>query len=325
MNRNRKPYIFLELSDKEPAKDKPITHEKFEKLTGKLLLRMEVVSQYLFVGSGSYDFNPNAKNDEVDVWFTFYRRNGKVCIPGSSIKGAIRSIVEAISNSCFSVKNKEDRVRKSYRKCQDLNDLCPACRLFGLAGKRDSYKGRINFSDAIPERRLETRIIKIQELWSPKKSKENARKLYLNGDFSFQRDEKPERGARFVEVVPRGSIFKSRLFFENVKKSELGLIFHALGWQYENQSLSYTAFYPKIGGAKPRCLGAVKFIPIDLVLVDSSKIDSLFAPFILNGQKLDEFIKNALADSQRYLDITIWEGIRKALQFRNFKCPEGLY
>ena len=40
--------------------------------------------------------NPNNPNDPND-------RNGKIAIPGTSLRGAFRSIFEAVTNSCFSV------------------------------------------------------------------------------------------------------------------------------------------------------------------------------------------------------------------------------
>lgn len=97
-----KPFVLVPIPQKEPQKSKAVTFEKFNGLTGQLDLKFKVVAEYLFVGSGVYEFNPNAKYDCPDVWHTFYRRNGQICVPGTSLKGSIRAIVEAISNSCIS-------------------------------------------------------------------------------------------------------------------------------------------------------------------------------------------------------------------------------
>jgi hypothetical protein len=101
-NAEPKPFVLIDIPSYSPERKPATTHEKFAGLTGRLELTFTVVSEYLFVGSGAYEFDPNARGDRPDVWYTFYRRNGQLCVPGTSIKGAIRAIVEAISNSCVS-------------------------------------------------------------------------------------------------------------------------------------------------------------------------------------------------------------------------------
>jgi hypothetical protein len=112
-NAEPKPFVLIEIPSRAPERKPATTHEKFAGLTGRLELTFTVVSEYLFVGSGAYGFDPNARGDRPDVWYTFYRRNGQLCVPGTSIKGAIRAIVEAISNSCVSQRHPREKVRSS--------------------------------------------------------------------------------------------------------------------------------------------------------------------------------------------------------------------
>ena len=67
-----------------------------------------------------------------------------IVIPGSSLKGAIRSVVEAISESCVSktVKKVRDAFPTEYKffnECQQDN-LCVACRMFGAMGFQGKYR-----------------------------------------------------------------------------------------------------------------------------------------------------------------------------------------
>jgi CRISPR/Cas system CSM-associated protein Csm3 (group 7 of RAMP superfamily) len=94
-NAEPKPFVLIEIPSRAPERKPATTHEKFAGLTGRLELTFTVVSEYLFVGSGAYGFDPNARGDRPDVWYTFYRCNGRLCVPGTSIKGAIRAIVES--------------------------------------------------------------------------------------------------------------------------------------------------------------------------------------------------------------------------------------
>lgn len=87
-------------------------------------------------------------------------------IQGSSLKGMIRSIYEAITDSCMtlacthgkSIKRRGNEIEYKYQdigkyhnnKCSDIKTLCPSCRLFGTINNDDRpCQGRVRFSDAI--------------------------------------------------------------------------------------------------------------------------------------------------------------------------------
>src|SRR5690606_28139462 len=65
-------------------------------------------------------------------------------LPGSSFKGVVRAVAEAISPSCVPVA--EQRVRGllgKHDRCKDVHSLCPACRLFGSI----RYAGHVSIGD----------------------------------------------------------------------------------------------------------------------------------------------------------------------------------
>jgi CRISPR/Cas system CSM-associated protein Csm3 (group 7 of RAMP superfamily) len=250
-----KPFAFVRMPQKQPATQKAPDHDRVdpEALTGKLDLSFEVVSTYLFVGSGGYDYR-----DET-VFYAFARSRDALVIPGTGIKGAVRSLVETISNSCISLAapRERNRIPPNQQSCHSPDRLCPACRLFGMTG-RESYGGRVSFSDAHPQTLIGPELVKIGELHRPRNSQRNTRKFYAERHFVPPEDMRPERNYRFVEAVGTGSVFTTTLSFTNLKREEMSLMLHALGIPYPHTL--------KLGGAKPRGFGSVRFMPVQLVL-----------------------------------------------------------
>ena len=323
-----KPFALISIPKEKPIKREAVAHKQFIELTGQIELYLTVVSEYLFIGSGEYDFDPEAKGDRPDVWHTFYRRNGEICIPGTSIKGSIRSIVEAISNSCVSQlhSRRGEKADAQHRRCEFRNvkedRICPACSLFGTTGLR----GRINFSDALPLGNPQTFLVKIGELWEPKRFERDKRRFYERRVFQPIPNKFPRKNFRFVEAVPKGSKFQLSLKFENVSKSEIGLILHALGWKVEDNRVKL-AFNPKLGGAKPRCFGAVEFNPLRSLVWTGKSLKDLLKPHVMEGDELVSFLRECLraCEESELLHKETWEELVQKLKLRSETCPEGMY
>jgi len=325
-NAEPKPFVLIDIPPEEPKRKPATTHEKFAGLTGRLEHTFTVVSEYLFVGSGSYEFDPNARDDGPDVWYTFYRRNGQICVPGTSIKGAIRAIVEAISNSCVSqIRRPREQVRSNAHQLCRFKDenspLCPACRLFGTTG----YRGRVHFSDFLPESAGKPEIVKIGELWEPRRYDPTKRRFYERKSFQLVRDLRPQSGFRFVEVMRKETKFQGTLIFENLSEAELGLLFHALGWAVEGERV-IIAFAPKIGGAKPRCFGSVQFNPVRLRLWGGNW-GGLLTPQIATGREVLPFLSRCLQECResRLLHSESWKTLVHGFQLKNEPCPREVY
>jgi len=75
-------------------------------------------------------------------------------IPGASLKGAIRSVAEALANGCMSTYAEAYPLPSSYTPCSDFRSLCPTCRLFGMSTADQAseeqlfFKGRVSIGDA---------------------------------------------------------------------------------------------------------------------------------------------------------------------------------
>ena len=303
-----KPFAYVDIPGEGPEKGEYIAHDKFygeKHLTGKLELELEVISDYLFVGSGNYDLR---EKDKL-VYYSFFRTNGDIVIPGTSIKGAVRSVLEAISNSCVSQTRRGEGHFVTHKRCEfglEKTNLCPACKLFGTTG----YAGRASFFDAHPEK-SDIEIVKIHELFPPRIN-EGKRKFYQNKKFNPVRNKRQERNYRFVEAVKKGSKFKSALSFQNIEKRELALLLYAMGIGQD--------YMIKIGGAKPRCFGTVRFIPTAIKLW----ADPLARVEEKSDRELGDFISDVLGHRDLIIDDLLRQ-FREGISKPSETCPMGVY
>ncbi len=315
-----KPFFWIPLKG-QPQRTTPPGHERFQGLSGRMELEIEVISDYLYVGSGQLALHPVQGQEQA--YYVFSRRNGILIIPGTSLKGAIRAIVEAISNSCVRIVARGELMRsKPHQGCEYKEEgkgLCPACRLFGTTG----YRGRVHFTDAMPVGNIGTEIIKIADLWPPRQIQ--GRKFYQNKTFR-KLDLRPAKNHRFLEAVPKGTRFQTTLFFENLQEEELGLLMRALGLDQhpEDPQRVIFAFPVKMGGAKPRCLGGVRFIPKRIRMLQGGL--ALF-PALLTDESSSE-VKPLLVQflaRKELLDPEAWARFRREAQPKNEPCPREVY
>ena len=276
MRNNTRIQDYVYVSLERPIWDKVTGHDKLKGITGKATFDMEVTSKYLFVGDGRQDYCEHFK----EAYYRFFRSKDHLTVPGTTLKGAVRSVAEAISASCVSVRSRRDSQKlRRYPPCNVKKGaknirICPACRIFGTT----NYRGHISFSDALPSGNIEPEIIKIAELWGPKRLVPK-RKFYRSGRYVELKDQSPEKHYRYIEAVPKGSIFTFDLFFENAQESDLSLVFHSLGIGQ--------GFKIKIGGAKPRCFGDVSFIVREIEVMGQLAVRKVESP--------EEFINEKLA------------------------------
>jgi len=104
--------------------------------------------------------------------FFHYPDDERPVIPGSSLKGMVRSVAEAACNGCLSILNEvyvrrwedfSDAYPPSLHFCGGLDTngaFCPTCRIFGTAPEEEggtseigaypqAFQGKVRFSDAI--------------------------------------------------------------------------------------------------------------------------------------------------------------------------------
>ena len=282
----KKPYRFIPLADRIDRKD-AVGHHKMQdgRWYGWLDLTL-IAKSPVHVASGlivhrddlaSYigvDIDPD--NDDVLVLSHVRRKNQGDhryvrYIPGTSLKGVVRSVVEAITYSCLShidskkidevAKHHDERLDALKDTCSDETGVCPACSLFGTLG----YAGRVSFRDASqvagggriarrpiahppqPDRSQANkhRTQGIIYYTSTARNRLKGRKFYLHGEQPVDTKGKYEA----IEVCKKGSHFQGRVDIEGLSDAELGLLLKSLGFPQE--------FLLKVGGSKPFGYGSI--------------------------------------------------------------------
>lgn len=180
-------------------------------------IRIVVVSDFLHVGSGNVGIS-SSKIEEKDIedfikygklpnvsittFKSFSRAGGKIVIPGSTIKGLVRSRLElSLPQSCYIVDAPSTNSSATYvrifhpvQKHSDRFDpekfpnVCPVCDLLGNMG----LGSRVSFSDAV----------------------------LLKGETAVVND---------LEVVKKGAEFQGSIRGLIKNEVEVGMVFYGLG------------------------------------------------------------------------------------------------
>jgi CRISPR/Cas system CSM-associated protein Csm3 (group 7 of RAMP superfamily) len=146
------PYDFVRLPERV-VRERPLTHHKFQNHNGTMLCRLTAISPI---------FIPAALSSGSAQRFIHARYNGSdlPVIPGSSLKGVVRSVAEAISPSCVGLSRElfdrhgtlesryRRKIRSEFETCKNAEKLCPACRIFGMVSGDSHFLGKISISDA---------------------------------------------------------------------------------------------------------------------------------------------------------------------------------
>ncbi len=278
------PYNFVPLLE-EPVRGSYTTFERYRPncYSGVLSCRLTVVSPLITADQSKNtkhclrdqdgNFLKNNKNqpyDKIDVHH--FPRNSleEPIVTASSLKGMIRSLMEAMLNGCMTLasttaykkKNGREEIVYSYKdlnnhdhsKCNDQNNLCSICRLFGtINGNEYHCIGRVYFEDAkLTKEQLVKGLFLLKELSSPKPShywtyvnNPNhthgpldrhysilGRKFYYHhspeSKFTVTEHMSNDRSKAIGEFAKIGSEFSFKVHVENIEKNDLGSLLLAL-------------------------------------------------------------------------------------------------
>ena len=143
-----KPYKFVPLIGRVDIQTS-INQDgsKLDKLySGRLKIDIKVLTP-VHIGQG------NCRVENNKLVMNFMRRNERIVIPGSSIKGLIRSIYESISESCSPMLPNHYMPlavalpNKRQNTCKEIKRLCPTCSVFGMISSQGGYKSKLRFSE----------------------------------------------------------------------------------------------------------------------------------------------------------------------------------
>lgn len=270
-------------------------------LSGSISLTIEALS-YLHIGSSQMPFEVKGEGFDFETNYAdFNRTGGRPCIPGSSVKGNIRSRIElsfraknGSVKSCFiragwpvSLPTLETygwRHRKIWGDvvlenrgppCDHTTGaaVCLLCDMFGTAGLR----GLVEFSD-FPSQSPEIRPLDLQY----------GIKIY---------------------AVPQGSTFKGRINFSNLKPEEIGLLFVGMGLNSSREGkpvlMGRLKYRSKIDGYKS---GRVRYLLERLTLSGLSKTSDLHSLRLAPGQSFEADILDGLVEHLVSLTLETYRG-----------------
>ncbi|OQX24701.1 MAG: hypothetical protein BWK80_19375 [Desulfobacteraceae bacterium IS3] len=261
------PYRMIPIRE-EIRKKPPLTDEKFKGKSGVISCSLENLTP-LFIG-GNREFKEN-----------FMTQNGKYVIPGSSLKGMLRSLAEIVGGGCF-ITNPNGLYPAKYKACQKADDLCIACRMFGMMERGQNakvHRGKISIGDAILRKdRPETKRFEIllsscgtrhEPFYRSKQTGKldgKSRKLYFHqprrSDSVPPIPDNLRSRAWHINALLPGHRFDFEVQFSNLEPEEIRLLIYVLALE-ENASVSIGEekinlkgpLRHKIGNAKPLGMG----------------------------------------------------------------------
>jgi CRISPR-associated protein Csm3 len=198
----------------------------FEKLERRIIISgtIETLTP-LHIGSGK----PEVEIGEVDMPILRDPR-GQPYIPGSSLKGRVRTEAERIARKMDMEVCEPPNVKDMCgSKKKSVNEFCICCRIFGTAGSI-SLASKVKFRDAYPLERVESLLERTG--------------IAINRDTGAVTS-----GALYtIEAVPAGVKFGLEIVADNLSDDELKLLKAAL------KSVEDSA----LGGSSTRGFGKVK-------------------------------------------------------------------
>ncbi|HLH60937.1 MAG TPA: RAMP superfamily CRISPR-associated protein [Ktedonobacteraceae bacterium] len=286
------PYDFARIEwNKPPERHKPVWHHR---LTGE-------GEQQLYSGSIELDiytetplFIADPRSVPADprrAALSIKNKHNQYIIPGSSLKGMLRTVVETISNGCLTLYdgsyehnkvNYRRAVPAGFQKCSDNTNLCIACRIFGMLRERTEgvFLGKVNIGDAlvIHETLASYGPMYTAALVDPKPRHADfyldpsrahiaGRKFYFHhhyDDLLTAENLLPTKTGgyynRYIDPIDKDTGFHVRIDFTNLEQEEFGAFLYAL-------TLEQTMRH-KIGYGKPLGLGSILITPTSLTLID---------------------------------------------------------
>lgn len=247
------PYDFVRIDLSKPPELKPFVHQdRFSGMTGTFSGVIRLLTPTFIKDSDERQQLPLrfARNRAMPSQFI---------IPGSSLKGMFRSVVETVGNCWwwfygrYSGKFKgefdpEVALPSSFRNpggSGDLNHLDAACRLFGFTGEQGSKSlaGSVGFDDAICTNVVEHKAIYTpihdspkprHTVWYAPGNKVAGRKFYFHHkgpileEKGFLRNKQGENYNSYIKPLGPGSEFTFSGHFTSVMPADLQLLLYAI-------------------------------------------------------------------------------------------------
>jgi CRISPR/Cas system CSM-associated protein Csm3 (group 7 of RAMP superfamily) len=297
------PYDFVPLDTRyPPEKRPPIWHNilapnntfPHRLYSGHLYLYIKAETPLFIQDSTSSTQDPDYPGQSLRNYWNDY------IIPGSSLKGLLRTVVETLCRGCMTVfrvprEYTHNPLPPSFSACQQHTNLCVACRLFGMMRSSrqttNVFLGKVNIGDALPYEE-EPRFAPSFYTAVLDAPKPRHRAFYLDEQQCFiagrkfyfhhtgeprsvdqlipirnpgtqHRNQPPDKNRyrnQHIEPLAPGTDFSARIDFTNLEADEFAALLFAITLQPDMRH--------KIGYGKPLGLGSVQLAATNLQLVD---------------------------------------------------------
>lgn len=296
------PYDFARIDwNRPPARRTPIWHHQLTGRNGQPLysgsLDVEIIAETPI-------FIHDPRNDPDDVnqpALSMQNQDGDFIIPGSSLKGMLRSVAEALGNGCLTLFdgtygrgpdriNYWGKVPESFQHCEHNTHLCLSCRIFGMLHPRSSgvFLGKVNIGDAVakkddayqydpmytavlvePKPRHQAFYLEEPAIQGAPPAHIAGRKFYFHHSPTLRPLSEPRLvyfgnvlANRYIQPLDYDTRFHFRLDFTALEADEFGALLFAIALEKEMRH--------KIGYGKPLGLGSILLQPEKLTLIDYS-------------------------------------------------------
>ncbi len=284
------PYDFARIDwNRPPQKRKPVWHHR---LTGEQRLYSGYMNIDVYAETPLFISDPrNVSPDPLKPAQSMQNKQGEYIIPGSSLKGMLRCVVETLGNGCLTLFDGDyERGRVRYRSivpnefqhCSTNTKLCIACRIFGMLKERAGgvFLGKVNIGDACS---YADKIYKYDPIYTAVlvEPKPHHQAFYLDEaeqhiagrKYYFHHSQNMEpltenkiipmggRPAnRYIQPLDYDTQFHFRVDFTNLEADEFAALMLAVVLE--------DGMRHKIGYGKPLGLGSISLSPTRLSLVD---------------------------------------------------------
>lgn len=346
------PYDFIPIDVRyPPERRKPVWHNTLKSADTH---GSKLYSGYLYVNIKAETpmFIPNTNTYMIDQKYPYPEyANEHICnnaeqyiIPGTSLKGLLRSVVETLCSGCLRVfyvpsGYVTDCVPKGFSACQNNTSLCIACRLFGMMPENQRnarvFLGKVNIGDALVygdtlslHESIYTAILEgpkprhLAFYLDPEKHYIAGRKFYfhhhgrLNTEDKLieRRDDPKKFRNQYIQPLNTGTEFEARIDFTNLEADEFAALLLAITLKQDMRH--------KIGYGKPIGLGSIHINITELCLVDYATRYAAFRDcrgmFRYNADELLKLMHDQMASFDGYVNAA-W------LQFYTLPTLDHLY
>ena len=252
-------FEFIQFPPDPPVRESLIGHDRLylDRYHGCLTLELTALTPV------SISAGITALGSDVGVSMPLVRvmgqdANGNPILQGTSLKGCVRAVYEAITNSSVGVEgakvpgsHRPNKVEGRGADERRASKLSPAELVFGALG----VQGLISIADAVGDRPLEVGYL--PAMFEPKLG--NGRKFYRHynsgestSSLPSSQSAEPAKPPSSIQQAPKDTRFLTTLRFSNLALAQLGALLIALGLD------SDYSFALKLGAGKGKGLGSVK-------------------------------------------------------------------